>query len=77
MREPSEIEKFVIARVREFRLRKKISQEKLSLCIGVSHSFVGNVESPKQPDKYNISHLNEIAKVLECSIKDFFPEKPL
>ena len=28
-------------------------------------------------EKFNISHLNEIAKILKCSPKDFLPEDPL
>ena len=77
MPETSEIEKFVIDKIRVMRQERKMSQEKLSLAIGLSHSFVGNVESPKQHDKYNLNHLNSIAAVFNCSMKDFFPDRPL
>ena len=34
------------------------------------------IESGKYDKKYNVQHLNEIAKILECSPKDFQPSKP-
>ena len=73
----SEIEQFVIDKVREIRLSKRVGQMNLSLAMGLNGKFVGNVESPKTPDKYNLNHLNKIAQILECSIKDFFPEIPI
>ena len=45
--------------------------------IGVSKGFIGMAESPKYNIKYNINHINEIAKFLGCSPRDFLPEKPL
>lgn len=54
-----------------------ISQVVLADSIDVSKGFIGNVEVPTNDYKYNINHLNEIAKVLKCSIKDFFPDEPL
>lgn len=77
MGKASEIEQFVIDKVREIRLLKNIGQKQLSLEMGLSGKFIGNVESTKTPDKYNLNHLNKIAEILECSIKDFFPDKPI
>ncbi|MGN7986487.1 MULTISPECIES: helix-turn-helix domain-containing protein [Pedobacter] len=76
MGKASEIEQFVIDKVREIRLLKKYGQKQLSLEMGLSGKFVGNVESTKTDDKYNLNHLNKIAEILECSIKDFFPDEP-
>jgi len=70
----SKIEQYVIDKVRELRLKKNYSQTKLSIDMGLSEKFVGNVESTKTDDKYNINHLNKIAEILDCSIKDFFPD---
>ena len=70
----TEIEQFVIDKVREIRQLRKWGQEKLSLEMGLSPKFIGNVESPKTPHKYNINHLNKLAEILLCSIRDFFPE---
>ncbi|WP_426329066.1 helix-turn-helix domain-containing protein [Pedobacter sp. R-06] len=77
MGKASEIEQFVIDKVREIRLLKNVSQKQLSVLMGLNGKFVGNVESTKTPDKYNLNHLNKIAEIFECSIKDFFPEKPI
>lgn len=49
----------------------------LAYGIGVSKGFIGMAESPKSPSKYNLNHLNKIAKFLGCSPRDFLPEKPL
>lgn len=31
---------------------------------------------PKSDKSYSIDHLNELAKIFKCSIKDFFPDTP-
>ena len=36
-------------------------------------TFVSQVESEDYEEKYNIYHLNELAKILDCDIADFFP----
>ncbi len=71
------IDQFVIDRVREMRQEKGISQAELADRIDVSKGFIGAVENPRQRAKYNLTILNEIAKVMDCSIRDFFPEKYL
>jgi len=71
------IEQYVIDRVRDMRLEKGISQAELADRIDVTRGFIGAVENPRQRAKYNLRILNEIAKVLDCSIRDFFPEKYL
>ncbi len=63
--------------VRRQRLAKGISQATLSFGIGVTRGFVGQVESENSSSKYNLNHLNDIAIFLECSMRDFFPERPL
>lgn len=72
-----EIERFVISKVREVREAKGITQEELSLAIGKNITFISQVEAPSKKAKYNIIHLNLLAKVLGCSSKDFFPDKPI
>lgn len=71
------IERYIIERVREMREAKGITQEQLSLSLGKNITFISQIEAPSKKAKYNIIHLNEIAKVLNCSAKDFWPEKPL
>lgn len=71
------IERYIILKVREIREAKGITQEQLSLSIGKNITFISQIEAPSKKAKYNIVHLNEISKVLNCSPKDFWPEKPL
>lgn len=49
----------------------------LAFGIGKSRGFIGQVESVKCATKYSLTDLNEIAKYLGCSPRDFLPEKPL
>lgn len=77
MGEITKIEGFVIEKVKEMRLSRGLTQIVLSQRLNMSDSFVGHVESSRRRDKYNINHLNSLAKIFKCSIKDFFPEKPL
>tara|TARA_R110000850_G_scaffold50069_2_gene123065 strand:+ start:162 stop:398 length:237 start_codon:yes stop_codon:yes gene_type:complete len=72
-----EIERFVISKVREIREIKNFTQEDLSLAIGKNISFISQIEAPSKKAKYNIIHLNLIAKALDCSPKDFWPEKAI
>ncbi len=71
------IEQYVIDAVRKKRIEKGISQRELAYMLDVSVGFIGDIENPKYRAKYNLNHLNELAKILECSPKDFLPEKPV
>lgn len=74
--ELSPIEQYVIDRVREMRKERNLSQRDIAYQIDIDQSFLAAVESPKGRAKYNLNHLNDLAKLFKCSIKDFFPEKP-
>ena len=69
-----DIEVFIINKIREIRKMKGISGTKLSLAIGKGTTFISDIEAPSKKAKYNIVHLNLIAKALDCSPKDFWPE---
>lgn len=73
----SKIDQYVIDKVRERRIELGVSQAVLADYINVNRGFIGHVENIKRPQKYNITLSNEIAKALNCSIKDFFPQEPL
>lgn len=73
----SKIEQYIIDKVRERRIKLKISQAELARQLDVSEGFIGNVESPNYRAKYNINHVNAIAKILECSPREFWPKEPL
>lgn len=73
----SDIEAYVINKVREKREQQNLSQAELAVLLNVSNGFIGQAESSKSPTKYNLNHLNQLAIIFECSVKDFIPEKPL
>lgn len=72
----SEIDLYVIERVKKMREEKGFTQSDLAYKMDVSYGFIGQAESPNHRAKYNINHLNKIAKIFNCEFKDFFPEKP-
>lgn len=67
----------VVQKVKEIRLSRGLSQYDISEILGTSSSFVGQVEVPNHPSKYNLNHLNRLAYELDCSPHDFLPSKPL
>ncbi|SOD12381.1 helix-turn-helix domain-containing protein [Pedobacter xixiisoli] len=71
------IDDYVIAKVKELRLKKGFSQIYIANELNVSVGFIGMVESSKYTNHYNLKHLNKLAIVLGCSPRDFLPEKPL
>ncbi len=71
------IEEYVIDEIRKRRVEMGISQAALADYINVSRGFIGDVENPKRRAKYNLHLINEIAKVLKCSPRDFLPPEPL
>ena len=73
----TEIERFVINKVKEFRTEMKVSQAELSFRIGISSGFIGKVESFKYDSKYNLNHINKISKALRISPKDLLPKESL
>lgn len=73
----SKVDKYVVQQVREKRIEKGLSQYDLAIQLDIDKSFISMIESGKYNKKYNVSQLNEIARILKCSPKDFQPEKPL
>lgn len=73
----SPIEQYVIDKVREMRIAKGISQRELADLLDISNGFIGMAESTKKRAKYNLQHINDIAKVFKCSPKDLLPDKAL
>jgi len=71
------IEQYVINKIKEIRIEKGFSQEDIASILDTTRGFVGQIESPNNSAKYNLNHLNILAKELKCSPKDFLPEKPV
>jgi transcriptional regulator with XRE-family HTH domain len=67
----------VIEKVKEMREEKNLSQADLAFELGVSVGFIGQVESPRYAAHYNLKHLNDLAKILKCSPRDFLPKKSI
>ncbi|HEY4874534.1 MAG TPA: helix-turn-helix transcriptional regulator [Puia sp.] len=70
----TDIELYVIGKVRERRVALKLSQDDLAFFLDTDRSFIGLVESPNSRAKYNLNHLNKLAKEMKCSLKDFMPD---
>ena len=69
----TEIELSVINKVKELRKAAKMSQRKLAMELRLSSTYVNRAENPFSRAKYNLNHLNELAKIFSCSIADFIP----
>lgn len=77
MPKKTKFELAVIDKVRAMRIQKGFSQEYIAGLLGLSTSFVGQIESPNIPSKYNLNHLNKLAYEMGCSPKDFMPDNPI
>ncbi len=73
----NKIDWYIVTRVRDLRLEKGLSQDDLAIHLELTRGFIGQVESPNYRAKYKTLHINELAKLLECSPKDFWPPEPL
>jgi transcriptional regulator with XRE-family HTH domain len=73
----TELDLYIINKVKELRLKVDMSQAVLAIKLEVSDAFIGQIENPKHRAKYNIAHLNKLAQIFNCSPKDFLPEKPI
>lgn len=73
----SALDWYVIHTVKKLRIERGISQADLSYKLNVSDSFVSQMESEETAAHYNMAHLNALARILKCSIHDFFPRHPL
>lgn len=69
----SELDKYIIDKVKLKRKELKISQRALAEILGCNRSFVGQVESDNYPAKYTAYQVYLIARDFECPVSDFFP----
>ncbi len=77
MGKKSKFENAVIDKVKQMRISKDLTQDDIAMYLNVSRGFIGQIESPNSPSKYSLDHLNKLAIEMDCSPKDFFPEKPM
>lgn len=59
------------------RIKANLSQAELAIKLDLSVGFLGHIESPKKPAKYNLNHINKLAKIFNCSPQAFLPEKSI
>ena len=52
----TEIELFIINKVRALREERNIGQKKLAIELKLSSSYIGNAENPYNKAKYNFNH---------------------
>lgn len=64
------ITKKVGNRIKELRLKKELSQEKLALKANLDRTYIAGVESGKR--NASLLTLNKIIKALDCSFEKFF-----
>jgi transcriptional regulator with XRE-family HTH domain len=77
MAKKSKFEIEVIDKVKELRLKKKLTQDDIAMFLNASRGFIGQIESQDSASKYNLNHLNKLAQEMGCSPKDSIPEKTL
>lgn len=69
----TEIELFIINKVRALREERNVGQKRLSMELKLSSSYIGNAENPYNKAKYNFNHINEIARFFNVPFSYFFP----
>jgi len=73
----SDIDLYLIDKVKKIRNEHKMSQAALAIQLEVSDAFIGQIENPKNRSKYSVEQLNKLAQIFKCSPKDFLPDKPI
>ncbi|EID71676.1 helix-turn-helix domain-containing protein [Imtechella halotolerans] len=73
----SAIEVEIVKLIKERRNKMKRSQTDIAEILSVTRGYIGQIEMDSSPSMYSFDHLNELAKYLDCSLKDFMPKKPL
>ncbi|RXK81896.1 helix-turn-helix domain-containing protein [Filimonas effusa] len=72
---PSEIEQYVIDFVKQLRKDRKLSQEDIGNIIGVSRSYIQDIESLSRSATYNLDHINSLSDYFKLSPQAFLPPK--
>lgn len=69
------IDQYVIDYIRDLRTKKGLSQEDIGAIIGLSKSYISDIESPNRRAKYNLKHINALADYFGMSPQSFLPKK--
>ncbi|MCI7161767.1 MAG: helix-turn-helix domain-containing protein [Butyricimonas virosa] len=65
---------YIIEKVKQIREEKGFTREQVDIKLGFSPgaNYISHIENDTT-NSYNLYHLNELAKILDCDIADFFP----
>jgi transcriptional regulator with XRE-family HTH domain len=77
MAKKSKFEIAIVDNVKAVRTEKGLTQDDIAAFLNVTRGFIGQIESPNSASKYNFDHLNTLAWEMDCSPKDFMPEKAI
>jgi len=73
----SNFELAIVDLVRQKRREHKLTQENIATCLNVTPGYIGQIESLTEPSMYTHDQLNILALEMECSPKDFYPDKAI
>lgn len=66
----------VVEKVKEERIKRKISQLKLANILDfASPNYIAKIETRKHGVSYNLVHLCKIAEAFDMEVVDFLPKK--
>ncbi|WP_158795478.1 helix-turn-helix domain-containing protein [Pedobacter sp. L105] len=68
-----DIELYVIEKVKNLRVEQGLRQKDIAEIIQTKGSFIGNVENPRNPAKYNLKHIALLAKYFRIPPREFLP----
>lgn len=66
----SEKYKEIGVKIAKYRLKKGITQEELANSVGISYSYITQIEAPNVVKKMSLEVLFDIAEILDIDIKD-------
>ena len=73
----TKIEQYVIDRARELRYEHNMTQADLAFKLDLSTGFIGKVEAVNCDTKYNLNHINALARIFSKSPQYFLPANSL
>ncbi|QEC79702.1 helix-turn-helix domain-containing protein [Mucilaginibacter ginsenosidivorax] len=73
----TDLDLYIVARVKEMRLQRNWTQSVLATKLDLSDGFYSEIENPNHRAKFNIAHLIKLGKAFECSPCIFLPKEEL
>ncbi|MGS2762146.1 helix-turn-helix domain-containing protein [Sinomicrobium sp. M5D2P9] len=73
----TKIELKIVQLVKDKRDELNRTQSDIADLLGVTRGYIGQIEMENSPSMYSYDQLNELAKYLKCSMRDFVPENPV